>query len=111
MSEASKRREKQKPKLDNDRRLRGINFIDPEDERDWIDVEPGPFDRSCFDVSKKVIRLLRHDSSVPREEDGAVEFRILAHMFRSEFASSSYWSIRPWLNCLQEDLKRVFSIV
>ena len=37
MSEASKRREKQKwtiekPKLDNARRLRGIYFIDPVDE-------------------------------------------------------------------------------
>ena len=36
MSDASKRREKQKwtfekPKLDNARRLRGIYFIDPED--------------------------------------------------------------------------------
>ena len=74
----------------------------PYNQREWSDVETGPFDRSCFDVSKKVIRLLRrHDSSVPREEDGAVEFRILAQMFRSEFASSSYWSIRAWLICLQ----------
>ena len=37
MSDASKRKEKQKwaiekPKLDNARRLRGIYFIDPEDE-------------------------------------------------------------------------------
>ena len=37
MSEASKRKEKQqwtivKPKFDNARRLRGIYFIDPEDE-------------------------------------------------------------------------------
>ena len=37
MSEASKRKEKQKwavekPKLDNARKLRGINFIDPADE-------------------------------------------------------------------------------
>ena len=73
----------------------------PYNQRDWSDVETGPFDRSCFDVPKKVIRLLRHDSSVPREEDGAVEFRILAQMFRSEFTSSSYWSIRAWLNYLQ----------
>ena len=44
----------------------------------------------------------RHDSLVPREEDGEVEFRILAQMFRSELASSQRWSIRAWLNCLQK---------
>ena len=56
----------------------------PYHQRDWIDVEPGPYDKSCFEVSKKMIRLLRHDPSVFQEEDGAVEFRILAPMFRSE---------------------------
>ena len=25
--------------------------------REWIDVEPGPYDKSCFEVSKKMIRL------------------------------------------------------
>ena len=42
--------------------------------------------KSCFEVSIKMFRLLRHDPSVLREEDEAVEFRILAQMFRSEFA-------------------------
>ena len=65
--------------------------------RVWIDVEPGPYDKSCFEVSKKMIRMLRHDPSVLREEDGAVEFRILAQMFRSEFTSSQHCSIRTWL--------------
>ena len=55
-------------------------------------------------VSKcqKMIRLLRHDPTVLREEDGAVEFRILAPMFRSEFTPSPYLSIRTWLNYLQK---------
>ena len=51
--------------------------------REWIHVEPGKYDKSCFEVSIKMIRLLRHDPTVLREEDGAVEFRILAPMFRS----------------------------
>ena len=34
--------------------------------RDWIAVEPGPYDKGCFEVSKKMIRLLRHDPSVLR---------------------------------------------
>ena len=81
--------------------------------RVWIDVEPGPNDKSCFEVSKKMIRLLRDDPSVLREEDGAVEFRILAQMFRSKFTSSQYWSIRAWLNYLQKEevLRRDPSIV
>ena len=49
--------------------------------REWIDVEPDQYDKSCFEVSKKVIRLLRHDPSVLRDEDGAVEFRTLAPTF------------------------------
>ena len=73
----------------------------PYHHREWIDVEPGQYDKSCFEVSKKIIRLLRHDPSVLQEEDGAVEFRIFAPMFRSECTSSQYWSIRTWLNYLQ----------
>ena len=53
-------------------------------------------------VTKKMIRLLRHGPSVLREGNGAVEFRMLAPMFRSEFTSSQYWSIRTWLNHLQK---------
>ena len=46
-------------------------------------------------------RLLRHDRSVFREEDGAVEFKILAPMFVSQFESSSDRSIRTWFKYLQ----------
>ena len=47
-------------------------------------------------------RLLRHDPTVLREEDGAVEFRISAPPFHSKFKSSPYWSIRTRLNYLQK---------
>ena len=47
-------------------------------------------------------KLLRHDHTVSREEDGAVKFGILASMFHSKFTSSPYWSIRTWLNYLQK---------
>ena len=47
-------------------------------------------------------RLLRHDPTVLREEDGAVEFRISAPLFHSKFKSSPYWSIRTRLNYLQK---------
>ena len=43
-------------------------------ERKWIDIDPQPFDRCCFEVSKFMTRTLRHDSSIPLEADGAVRF-------------------------------------
>ena len=64
--------------------------------RKWIDVEPGEYDQSSCKVSKKMTRLLRHDPSVLREEDRAVEFKIMAPMFASTFASSPHWSSRTW---------------
>ena len=61
----------------------------PTSLREWVDVEPGEYDQHSFEVSKKMTRLLRHDPSVLREEDGAVEFKILAPMFASQFESSA----------------------
>ena len=70
-------------------------------QRECIDVEPGPYDKSCFEVPNKMIRLLRHDPSVLREEDGAIEFRILVNSNKAEVSFRIYvfqhWSIRTWL--------------
>ena len=41
-------------------------------ERNWMDFNPGRFRQDCFTVSKAMIRLLRHDPSIPRADDGAV---------------------------------------
>ena len=49
-----------------------------------------------LNLAKRMNRLL-----VPREQDGALEFRNLAPMFVSQFESSPYWSIRTWPNYLQ----------
>ena len=73
----------------------------PYHERKWIDVEPGRFDKSCLAVSNLMIGLLRLDDIVPRENDAAVKFPGLASILRSEFTSSSHWSIRTWLRFLQ----------
>ena len=45
--------------------------IVPIERRNWIDIEPALFE---YEVSKKVIYLLRHSLKVHREEDGAVHF-------------------------------------
>ena len=42
-------------------------------ERKWIDIDPQPFERSCFEVSKFMTRTLRHETSIPRDIDGAAK--------------------------------------
>ena len=46
--------------------------IIPMNETKWIDIEPGDSSLSAYEVSKKVIHLLRHSQTVQREEDGAL---------------------------------------
>ena len=41
-------------------------------------MEPGTFDQNCLKVSKLMIRLLRHDNSVNREEDGVKNYIFFA---------------------------------
>ena len=48
--------------------------IIPMNERKRIDIEPGNYSLSAYEVSKKVIHLLRHSQKVQREDDGAVQF-------------------------------------
>ena len=69
----------------------------PYRERKWIDIESGKFSQGCFEVSKFMIRKLRHDESVRRE---AVRFDVLAERFRSRFASTSHWSVEAWISFL-----------
>ena len=72
----------------------------PYRERKWIDVEPGKFSQGCFEVSKFMIRLLRHDDTVHQEDDGAVRFDDLAEVFKSRFAGASHWSIEARISFL-----------
>ena len=48
-----------------------VPSIIPMNERKWIDIEPSEPSLSAYEVSKKVISLLRHNQTVQREEDGA----------------------------------------
>ena len=62
-------------------------------ERTWKDINAGKYSQGCFDVSKFMIRLLRYDESVHREDDGAVRFQDLAEEFKAKFDGTSQWSI------------------
>ena len=50
-------------------------------ERTWTDIEPQYYSPIDFPVSKKLINLLRH-GSLPREDDGAIEFWRIKIVFR-----------------------------
>ena len=51
-------------------------------------------------LSKAMIRLLRHDPSIPREDDGAVRFDYVIDKFKAKFDGTSQWSSNDWITCL-----------
>ena len=68
--------------------------------RTWIDIEPGKHSLSAYEVSKKVIHLLRHSQQVHREEDGAVHFCRIKENLQNQFPQSIHWSDDRWKACL-----------
>ena len=65
-------------------------------ERTWTDVEPGEYSISDYEVSKKMIRLLRHGQHVHREEDGAVQFWRIKENLQKYFLYCHHWSDDRW---------------
>ena len=74
--------------------------ITPMNERKWIDIEPGNSSLSAYEVSKKVMYLLRHSQKVHREEDGALHFWRTKGNFQNPFPQSVHWSDGRWTACL-----------
>ena len=74
--------------------------IIPMNERKWIDIEPGNSSLSAYEISKKVIHLLRHSQIVQREEDGAVQFWRIKNYLQNQFPQPQYWSDDRWKACL-----------
>ena len=70
------------------------------ERRKWIDTEPGKHSLSEYEVSKKVIYLLRHSQQVHREEDGAVHFWRMKENLQNQFPQSIHWSDDRWKACL-----------
>ena len=66
----------------------------------WIDVDSERFRQDCFVLSKAIIRLLRHDQSVPPEDDGAVRFDEIMEEFKTKFDGPSQWPTNDWMTCL-----------
>ena len=92
----------------------------------WTDIEPQDCSPIDYPVSKKLINLLRH-GSLPREDDGAIEFWRLKDFLRNHFVHSQHWSDGKWksrmakrrrkqiLYCTRQDKKffisRLFKVI
>ena len=68
--------------------------------RKWIDINPERFRQDCFVVSKAMIRLLRHDQSVSRGDDGAVRFDDIMKEFKKKFDVALQWPTDDWISIL-----------
>ena len=72
----------------------------PIHQRRWIDIEPSKQDLSSYDLSKKVINLLRHNQTLHREEDGAIQFYKIKFHLRDHHLPIQNWSDDRWKACL-----------
>ena len=72
----------------------------PMHERKSIDIEPSEQNLASYDISKKVINLLRHNQTVQREDDGAIQFWRIKFHFRNQFSQVQHWSDDRWKSCL-----------
>ena len=69
-------------------------------ERKWIDIEPSKQDLESYDLSKKVINLLRHNQKLHREEDGAIQFYKIKFHLRDHHSQIQNWSDDRWIACV-----------
>ena len=69
-------------------------------ERIWIDIEPSKQDLESYNLSKKVVNLLRHNQKLHREEDGAIQFYKIKFLLRDHHPLIQDWSDDRWVACL-----------
>ena len=86
-----------------------IMSISKDDSQSWVRIshgfsklvtnlnnnEQGEYSISDYDVSKKLIHLLRH-ASLPRGNDGAIEFWRTGDNFQDHFLYCHHWSDNKW---------------
>ena len=77
-----------------------VPSIIPMNERKWIDIEPSEQSLSAYEVSKKVVNLLRHNQTLQREDDGAIEFYKTKFYLRNHHSQIQFWSDDRWKACL-----------
>ena len=93
---ASRSKAKAKPQP---RESTGTTTI-PLSERVRLDIEPSKQDLESYNVSKKVVNLLRHNQKLHREEDGAIQFYKIKFHLRDHHLPIQNWSDDRWIACL-----------
>ena len=91
----SKAKAKPRPRV-----LVGTTATIPIHERRWIDIEPSEQNLASYDLWKKVINLLRHNQTLQREEDGAIELYKIKFYLRNHHSQIQVWSDDRWKSCL-----------
>ena len=91
----SKAKAKPQPRV-----LVGTTATIPIYERRWIDIEPSEQNLASYDLSKKVVNLLRPHQTLQREDDGAIEFYKLKFHLRKHHSQKQVWSYDRWKACL-----------
>ena len=68
--------------------------------RKWVDIETQrSHGQKCFEVSKAITRLLRHDQSVPRGSDEAIHYSdIMEECRKQKFDDASQWLLEDWIS-------------
>ena len=90
----SKAKAKPQPRV-----LVGTTATIPIHERRWIDIEPSEQNLASYDLSKKVVNLLRHNQTLQREDDGAIEFYKIKFYLRNHHSQIQHWSKDRWKAC------------
>ena len=67
----------------------------PIGERTWTDIEPQDYSPTDYSVSKQLSTSLRH-GSLPREDDGAIEFWWKKGYLQNHFVHSEHLSDEKW---------------
>ena len=94
---AARSKAKTKPQS---RVLVGTTATIPIHERRWMDIEPSKQNLASHALSKKVISLLRHNQTLQREEDEAIEFYKIKFYIRNHHSQIQNWSDDRWKACL-----------
>ena len=90
----------QRQKQNHNREPVDTPTIIPMHERKWIDIEPSEPTLAAYDLSKKVISLLRHNQTVQREDDEAIQFLRIKFHLRNHSSQVQHWSDDRWKSCL-----------
>ena len=69
-------------------------------KEDGLTFEPSEQDVASYDLSKKVINLLRRNQTLQREDDGAIEFYKIKFHLRNHHSQMHVWSDDRWKACL-----------